>query len=597
MSNHTGDQNFSEILKNFPVGGRKLVFFASDQVYCMSKVQVYVLLPLILLCFPIILITLKISVFLMISACFTCFIGAQSKKTFLMNIIKKVFFIWSVTVSPFGNGAWADICRETVRGTAAKAPRKSFLSFEEAREKARSAKLAKAEAYFEWQKQHDDMPSNPHRYYKEEWTNWWDFLGNKGKITKKTALSYEEAVATVRSAKIKSAREYQQRRKHYPGLPSRPDIIYEEEWLFGWAHFFDRENAKPSRRKSFVNFEEAREKARTANLLSAEAYDKWQKQHDDIPSRPDIIYKEQWTNWWDFLGKENTRPSSENFLSFEEAREKARSAGLSSGQAYREWQKQHDDMPAYPEQIYAEDWGGWGDFLGTKRPRPATKQSALSFENAREKARKAKLPNRKAYKEWQRDQDDMPARPDLFYADQWRGLRDFLGTGFLSFEEAREKARTANLLSVEAYYKWQKQHDDMPSRPDITYKEQWTNWRDFLGTKFLAFEKAREKTRKAQLRSLKAYDEWHKSQDSMPARPDRVYADQWLGWMDFLETEFLLFEEARSKARQAGLLDPKAYINWQKRHPDMPPRPDEFYHEDWRGWRDFLMTYANFHIL
>ena len=53
------------------------------------------------------------------------------------------------------------------------------------------------------------------------------------------------------------------------------------------------------------------------------------------------------------------------FLPFEQAMDKARSAGVSSRREYSDWRKDHPDMPSFPEAVYGKQWQGWGHFLGT----------------------------------------------------------------------------------------------------------------------------------------------------------------------------------------------------------------------------------------
>ena len=65
----------------------------------------------------------------------------------------------------------------------------------------------------------------------------------------------------------------------------------------------------------------------------------------------------------DFLGIVRVRTGEENFLSFEQARDKVRSAGILSARKYKKWQKDQLDMPSHPNEFYKK-WQGWRDFLG-----------------------------------------------------------------------------------------------------------------------------------------------------------------------------------------------------------------------------------------
>ena len=62
---------------------------------------------------------------------------------------------------------------------------------------------------------------------------------------------------------------------------------------------------------------------------------------------------------------------------------------------------------------------------------------------------------------------------------------DWLGTGFLEFEEAREVVRAAKLANQAAWYTWSKHKrpPNIPSRPDKVYAGKgWVGYKDWLGT-------------------------------------------------------------------------------------------------------------------
>jgi len=51
----------------------------------------------------------------------------------------------------------------------------------------------------------------------------------------------------------------------------------------------------------------------------------------------------------------------------------------------------------------------------------------------------------------------------------------------LSFETAVSMARSAGLSTIMEFRAWRKDHPDMPSAPDIFYREKWQSWEHFLG--------------------------------------------------------------------------------------------------------------------
>ena len=106
----------------------------------------------------------------------------------------------------------------------------------------------------------------------------------------------------------------------------------------------------------------------------------------------------------------------------------------------------------------------------------------LPFEQAMEKVRRAGVSSRREYSRWRKDHPDMPSRPYDVYAGYWQGWRHFLGTIFLTWEQAVLKVRRAGVLSQKEYEAWTRDRPDMPFAPQQFYMEHWGGWRHFLGT-------------------------------------------------------------------------------------------------------------------
>ena len=218
---------------------------------------------------------------------------------------------------------------------------------------------------------------------------------------------------------------------------------------------------------------------------------------------------------------------AERWRDFEEAREYVRGLGLQSETEWRKYLESGDkprDIPASPSTVYADDWLGWGDWLGTGRIADQNKVWR-DFEEAREFARRLGLRGVEEWTAWTESGEkpkDIPASPRKAYMEQWAGWGDWLGTGRLrgigwrSFEEAREYVRSLGLGSLTEWRAFATSGDkpkDIPSNPDRVYKAEWAGMGDWLGTgnvrnadkRFRAFEEAREFVRSL---GLQDYEEW-----------------------------------------------------------------------------------------
>mmetsp|Transcript_3066 Transcript_3066/g.6609 ORF Transcript_3066/g.6609 Transcript_3066/m.6609 type:complete len:233 (+) Transcript_3066:109-807(+) len=82
----------------------------------------------------------------------------------------------------------------------------------------------------------------------------------------------------------------------------------------------------------------------------------------------------------------------------------------------------------------------------------------------------------------------IPKNADEVWAEEWRGWDDFLGI-CLDFHEGREVARSLDDITTEQAYLYLFQSKSIPEdstasrlpyRPDLKYKAEWKGWDDFL---------------------------------------------------------------------------------------------------------------------
>ena len=310
------------------------------------------------------------------------------------------------------------------------------------------------------------------------------------------------------------------------------------------------------------------------------------------------------------------------FRPFEEAREFVRSLGLSDTKEWREYSwsgKRPHDIPSKPEIVYkGKGWKGLGDWLGNLR-------DFLPFEEAREFARSLGLSDTKEWQEYAKSGQkphNIPSGPEVLYKDKgWKGMGDWLGNGniasinreFLPFEEAREFARSLNIKDGSKWREYSKsgrRPHNIPSCPNVKYKGKgWKGWGDWLGNgniasinrEFLPFEEAREFARSLNIKDGSKWREYSKSgrrPHNIPSCPNVKYKGKgWKGWGDWLGSEFLPFEEAREFARSLGIKNTrewKKYSTSGKRPHNIPGAPNIIYEgKGWRGYHDFLGIIGN----
>jgi superfamily II DNA or RNA helicase len=320
-------------------------------------------------------------------------------------------------------------------------------------------------------------------------------------------------------------------------------------------------------RANWRKFEDARDFVRRLGLKSFSEWVKYcksGKKPTDIPAYPDQdIYAEAgWSGWGDWLGTRAVATRLRQYRSFKKARAFVHRLGLKSQGEWRDYYrsgKKPEDIPANPSGTYAEDgWAGYGDWLGTGRLAPGSRQYR-PFNKARAFVRRLGLKSQIEWRDYYRSGKkpaDIPNIPRRVYAnDGWAGNADWLGTDnrrgdWRPFKKARAFVHRLGLKSQvewKAYFKSGKKPTDIPSWPNEVYVEAgWSGWGDWLGTgavaprlrQFRSFKKARTFVRGL---ALKSYSEWYeycksgKKPTDIPSNPNQTYMDdRWAGMADWL---------------------------------------------------------------
>lgn len=141
-------------------------------------------------------------------------------------------------------------------------------------------------------------------------------------------------------------------------------------------------------------------------------------------------------------------------------------------------------LPSNPNKVYPE-WSGWGAFTGTQRAEPKA-ATFLPYAEALAWAQAQKIPTKARWNAMPKP-PGIPAAPNIIYADQWEGWGTFLGTGrkasrdtvMVPYENARAWALARGIRTQRAWYAATRD-DGIPAAPDKAYAEVWTGWAAFL---------------------------------------------------------------------------------------------------------------------
>jgi len=191
------------------------------------------------------------------------------------------------------------------------------------------------------------------------------------------------------------------------------------------------------------------------------------------------------------------KKTSTRWRSFQIAKEWAQSLGLTSETQWRVFRKAGlpTDIPSNPNREYADDWKGWGDWLGTERVASQHKH----YRSYQEASDWAKTNGIKKLNDWKRITSeptfpsDIPIVPYNTYRDEWVSWGSFLQTGYVhykarsraTFEEAKAWAKEMRVYTSNDWYALAKQGRMPPEIPVniAQYYEEWSDWSNFLDNK------------------------------------------------------------------------------------------------------------------
>ena len=278
------------------------------------------------------------------------------------------------------------------------------------------------------------------------------------------------------------------------------------------------------------------------------------------------------------------------------------------------------DIPNAPHYTYKDKgWKSMGDWLGTGVI--ATKfREYRSFENAKKFIHKLHLKNYTDWKKFKNSKNlpnDIPKEPSKVYKYKYKGLGDWLGTGFiatherkyLNYNKAKKIVHKLKLQSQNEWFAyWKKtKPSNIPRSASQTYikNKSWKNWGDFLGTQriaskdkvFLNYYKAKKIITPKKFKNLHEFTNWlrDKKIQNIPNNASRIYKNKgWISWGEFLGTGYVrnkkykTYKEAKIFLKKVKI---KSYIHYTKliksnKLPiDFPLDPHRIYKN--KGWKSF----------
>lgn len=150
--------------------------------------------------------------------------------------------------------------------------KKKLYTYQEAMHIVHKAQVCTLDEYLELRKSDPRLPACPSVFYEE--------YENKDFFPKKY-YSYKETMAKVHKAGVKTLTEYKVWQKSDPRLPSDPK-----------QHYTEYDNKEFFAKEFFYNYQELVAKVHLAGIKTQKKFNEWQKSDPRIPSDPYRVYNE-----------------------------------------------------------------------------------------------------------------------------------------------------------------------------------------------------------------------------------------------------------------------------------------------------------------
>jgi superfamily II DNA or RNA helicase len=245
----------------------------------------------------------------------------------------------------------------------------NWRSYGEAKKYAQSLKLKNIDGWFEHAKSKNfpkDIPVSVNRVYKKQFKGFDIFLGTN-------YTTYNEARKYAHSLKLNNIKEWLQHArssKKKADIPIAPNRVYKKDFK-NWIDFLGLKGKRSRAGIKFVSYKEAKKYAQSLKLRSKLEWERHYKSKNfpiNIPRYPNDIYKHQFKGMGDFLGTGVVAAQLRKYRSYKEAKKYAQSLKLKNvGDWYKHTKSKifPKDIPAYPNQVYKNEFKGFGNFLGT----------------------------------------------------------------------------------------------------------------------------------------------------------------------------------------------------------------------------------------
>lgn len=283
----------------------------------------------------------------------------------------------------------------------------------------------------------------------------------------------------------------------------------------------------------------------------------------------------------------NVMTGHEFYQSLEEAKSSVKLLGIRTMAVYRNNRYLDPRLPEHPDRFYAGDWAGERKFFGTI---PA-KYSTLT--EASVAVRKMGFQSSAEYYRGYWVDPKLPQSPHKQYRDEWVSWFDFFDKEprrhYKVMEVASSVARNLGVTNSTSYSLHYGLDPLLPARPDRVYHNEWLSWESFLGYgRYESLVEAQDAARRIGIRTSIEYSARYMEDARLPGCPHRFYKDSWISWPNFLgKRRYDTLEEWLKAVKEVGVKSKNDYLDRRALDPKLPSKPQDVF-KDWPGWPEAL---------
>jgi hypothetical protein len=213
------------------------------------------------------------------------------------------------------------------------------------------------------------VPSHPERIYKDEWLGWVAIISKSRNYNKNVYWSYEKSKEYLNSKygnlTVLEFRELCKNNELPYHIPKKPERVFIN---FIYKEFLNLNHVP------YLDYEKAKEIVHAFNIKTNREWRVFIKENKlplNIPRNPELVYKNEWISWTEWLGSDNVANKLKWFYTYNEFKKIINELNIKSFSEFKKYitnnksdNKSNVKIPTNPSKFYKnKGWISWYDLF------------------------------------------------------------------------------------------------------------------------------------------------------------------------------------------------------------------------------------------